>query len=63
MSCDHPKDNLADLGYKQNMKVENILFSQFEKKSKKTCQLANIPQGKKYSFTSSWQGVGVNVNH
>jgi hypothetical protein len=42
------------------MKVKNILFPQFEKK---TCQLANIPLGKKHSFTSSWQGVGVNVKH
>jgi hypothetical protein len=45
------------------MKVKNILFPQFDQKKKKSCQLANIPQGKKHSFTSSWQGVGVNVKH
>jgi len=62
MSCDHSKDNLAILGKKKISKLITLFFPSLKEKSK-TCQLANIPQERKNSFTSSWQGVEVNVKH
>jgi hypothetical protein len=40
MSCDHSKDTLAILGKKQNIKINNIIFPQFERK------IQNLPVGK-----------------
>jgi len=40
MSCDHSKDNLENLGKKQNIKINNIIFPQFERKNQ------NLPADK-----------------
>jgi hypothetical protein len=44
MTCDHPKDKLADLRLKKIYESKKIHFPQFEKKKKK--KKKNLPAGK-----------------